>query len=304
MHRAEGGTRGGRTGRTRFHSRASEPEVLFTRFDVAEYSRNARGRIAVDPAAVAADPIDTVAAADLAFLWRLDSAGLSETRAMLSSWTANEARVTAFVATWAYERMWLAWAVRDLLDAMGARTGPRGRSSAGARARGVWVERIMPLAAPPVTAAVGESTTAGHMMRMALQEASLRAAYAEMSPRLGSEARRVVDEIVARRAEFVDFFQAEASARIARSRGEAAAAWLALVGWRPLRIVGVPDPDEVRALGNIFLTDDARARLAEAQRPARDLLRGVGLVPGTDRDGGPPPPPSRGLLTRRRTRGF
>jgi ZIP family zinc transporter len=58
---------------------------------------------------------------------------------------------------------------------------------------------------------------------------------------------------VSRRETFVDFYQREASARIARSRRERISARLALVGWEPLRVVGVPDPDEARALGNIFL---------------------------------------------------
>ena len=286
----------------RAFSDASRGDVLFTDFDVDAYVRGARGRIVVDAAAVT--PLDDITAADLAFLWRLDSAGLSETRSMLSCWTGNEARITAFIAPWSYERMWLAWALKDVLDAVGVRPEPRSRGRLGARLREAWVDRLMPLVVPPLAAAVGEPFTAGHMIRMALQEASLRAAYAEMLPRLDGEARRVVLEIVSRRDTFVDFYQREASARIGRSRRERASARLSLVGWEPLRIVGVPDPDEARALGNIFLTDDAAARLDAAQRPTLDLLDGVGLVPGTDRDGGPAPAPTRGLLARRRRHGL
>ncbi|MFV0450796.1 MAG: hypothetical protein ACK5LS_00910 [Propioniciclava sp.] len=287
----------------RTFSDPDHPAVLFTGFDVDAYARTARGKIAVDRAAVAAEPFDAITAADLAFLWRLDSAGLSETRAILSTWTGNEARITAFIATWAFDRMALSWAVRDLLDAAAARPDPRSRAGLGARARELWVERLMPLVAPGVTAVVGETTTAGHMIRMALQEASLQAAYAEMAPRLTGEARRVVELIVARRSDFIDFYHREASARIARSRPEAVAARLALVGWQPLRIVGIPDPDEARALATIFLTDEARARLAAAQEPTRALLRGIGLTPGSDRAGGPPPPPSKGLWARRKRHG-
>jgi hypothetical protein len=286
----------------RAFSDASRGDVLFTDFDVDAYVRGARGRIVVDAAAVT--PLDDITAADLAFLWRLDSAGLSETRSMLSCWTGNEARITAFIATWSYERMWLAWALKDVLDAVGVRPEPRSRGRLGARLREAWVDRLMPLVVPPLAAAIGEPFTAGHMIRMALQEASLRAAYAEMLPRLDGEARRVVLEIVSRRDTFIDFYQREASARIGRSRRERASARLSLVGWEPLRIVGVPDPDEARALGNIFLTDDAAARLDAAQRPTLDLLDGVGLVPGTDRDGGPAPAPTRGLLARRRRHGL
>ncbi|MGA4670065.1 hypothetical protein ACPCG0_09755 [Propionibacteriaceae bacterium Y1923] len=140
----------------------------------------------------------------------------------------------------------------------------------------------MPLVVPPAAAAIGETFTAGHMIRMALQEASLQAAYVEVAPRLTGEARRVVDEIIARRDTFIDFYHRETSARVARSRRERLSARIALVGWQPLRIVGVPDPDEPRAMGNLFLGADARARLDAAQRPTFDLLKGIDLVPGTD----------------------
>ncbi|MFT3889330.1 MAG: hypothetical protein QM713_14375 [Arachnia sp.] len=288
----------------RAFSDASRGDVLFTGFDVDAYTHNARGRIEVDAAAVAAAPFDAITAADLAFLWRLDSAGLSETRAMLSSWTGNEARITAFIATWSFERMWLGWAVRDLLEALGDRPEPRNRMRLSARIRDVWVERLMPLTVPPVASAIGEPFTAGHMIRMALQEASLQAAYAEILPRLEGEAHRVVAEVIARRDVFIDFYLRESSARIARSRRERAIARLALVGWQPLRIVGVPDLDEPRALGNIFLGDDAKERLRAAQRPALDLLRGIGLTQGSDRDGGPPPKPTAGLFARRKRHGL
>lgn len=288
----------------RVFSDPDRPEVLYTDFDVDAYARDARGRIPVDQAAVATDPPDPITAADLAFLWRLDSAGLSETRAILSSWTGNEARITAFIATWSFERMWLGWAVRDILTAVGDLPEPRNRLRLNARLREVWIERLMPLVVPPISAVAGEVTTVGHMIRMALQEASLRAAYTELLPRLSGEARRVVTEVIERRSTFIDYYHGETAARIARSRGEARSARLALVGWQPLRIVGVPDPDEQRAMGNIFLTPDARARLRDAQQPTLDLLRGIGLRPGTDRDGGPPPRPSPGLLARRRRHGL
>ena len=184
----------------------------FTTFDVAAYTRDAQGRIAVDQQAVA--PLDDRLRADLEFLWRLDSAGLSETRAILGNWTGNEARITAFVATWAVERMWLAWALRDILAAEGPKPEPRSHTRLTARLRDVWVERAMPVVVAPVAAVVGESITAGHMLRLALQEASLQATYAAVLPRLDGEAARVVTEIIARRATIVEFFELEASARI------------------------------------------------------------------------------------------
>src|SRR5690625_6222002 len=60
---------------------------------------------------------------------------------MLATWTGNEARVTAFLATWLVERYWLASALRDLLptdpaDADDPPHRPAGvRGPAGVRAR-------------------------------------------------------------------------------------------------------------------------------------------------------------------------
>lgn len=255
----------------RLHSDPADPQVLLTVFDVAAYTRQARGRIRIDPAAL--EPLDERLRADLSFLWRLEAAGLSEMRAVLSSWTANEARVTAFLATWAYERYWFARAVRDVLAADGGPLPEPTRRPLSSRLTGMYVSRLLPIVAPVWTSAVGETATAGHMARLAVQEASLRAAYRALLPRLRGETRRVVEEVVERRAEIIRFFRLEATARIRRSGAEAAAARMHLGGnWRPLRMVGVADADEVRAMASIFDTADARRELLDADATIRDLL--------------------------------
>ena len=282
----------------RQHSIAGRPLTLLTDFDVDAYNRNARGRIAVDGATVA--PLAAAERDDLAFLWRLDSAAISEARAFLATWTGNEARVTAFVATWAYERLWLSYAVRDLLVADGSPLPePLGRHTLRARLRDAYVERGLPLVAPIWTSIVGESVTAGHMARLAIQESSLQAAHRALLPRLDGEAARVVSTILERRDEMIRFFCMEASARITRSPQEARMAKLALhSGWKPLRIVGVADPDEPRAMASIFRTDGDRASLAAADDGLRRLLaeRPTGFRGAAS--------PSPGLLARKDRHGI
>lgn len=282
----------------RLHTFAGHPLTLHTEFDVAEYTRSSRGRIAVDRDAVHLTPD---VRDDLAFLWRLDSAHLAETRALLATWTGNEARITAFVATWAFERLWLAHAVRDLLTAGGHQLpSPLRRATLRARARGFYVERGLPVVAPIWTSIAGESVTAGHMARLAIQEAAFQAAYLALLPRLDGEAGRVVEEIARRREEMIGFFRLEAAARIARSPQEARMAKLHLGRrWRPLRIVGVADPDEPRALTSIFRTDEDRRRLTEADAALRRLLaeRPTAMFWGAQR-------PTPGLLSRRGRRGI
>lgn len=282
----------------RQHSVAGRPITMFTHFDVAAYTHEARGRIKVAKAKVAAMSHDMHA--DLAFLWRLDSAALSETRALLASWTGNEARITAFVATWAYERLWLSHALRDLLTARGsALPEPLGRPTARAKLRGWHVERVLPLTVPVWTNLVGESVTAGHMARLAVQEASLQAAGLALAARTEGETRRVLELIAERRETMIRFFQMEASARISRSPQEARmAAWHLGPRWRPFRVVGVADPDEARALASIFRDPSDRAKLKQADAGLRRLLleRPTGFWGATS--------PSPGLLSRRARSGI
>ena len=283
----------------RLHTVDGQPLTLHTEFDVEAYTRGSRGRIKVDKDAVG--PIKGEVRDDLAFLWRLDSAHLSETRALLATWTGNEGRITAFVATWAYERLWLAHAVRDLLIA--AAEGlpePLGRHTLTARIRALYVERGLPIVAPVWTSIAGESVTAGHMARLAIQEGALRAAYLALAPRLDGEARRVVEEVARRRNEMIRFFTLEAKARISRSPQEARMAKLHLhQGWRPLRVVGTADPDEPRAMRSIFRTDEDRARLAAADAELRQLLaeRPTAIFWGAQH-------PTPGLLSRKARRGI
>ena len=239
--------------------------VLTTSFDVGAYTRNARGPIKVDPAAV--DLPDDVRF-DLSYLWRVEQAALGDMRRMLASWTANEARITAFLGTWAYERYWNARALEDLLKA-GGHPGPEPLPHKGlhARALAFYVEYLLPGVASIGGILVGEPVTAGHMARMAYHEGALQAAYRPLLPRLEGEARRVVSEIIDRRADFVSFFRKEAEARVRRSTPERLSARLAVIRtWSPLRPDGVPDPEETVAYRRLFGSRQAKAEVTASDR--------------------------------------
>lgn len=277
--------------RGRLFSDAEHPIVLRTEFDVPGYLAQARGRIAVDSEHI---EISGDAARDLGFLWRLESSALAETRALLASWTSNEARITAFVTGWGYERYWLARALRDILESSPTpeaasattsadsapshtpeATSENSRSGLPSRLRGIWVERGLPILAPVIGGVVKEPLTAGHMARLAIQEATLRAAERAVSSRLHGEAARVLTEIIDRREEIIAFFRSEAVARIRRSRIEAVTARAHLMRpWAPLRIVGVAEPDEARALTSIFADAADRRRLIDSDAEIGEFLPG------------------------------
>lgn len=256
--------------RGRLFSDAEHPIVLRTAFDVDDYLAHARGRIEFDSERI---EVAGDVAHDLGFLWRLENSALAETRAMFASWTSNEARITAFVTGWGYERYWLARALRDMLETTLSPEDLRG--SKPRRLRGMWVERGLPILAPVVGGLVKEPLTAGHMARLAIQEAGLQAAERAVCARLSGEAARVLTEIIDRRETIVRFFRSEAVARIRRSRIEALTARAHLMRpWAPLRIVGVPEPDEAGALTSIFASASDRRRLIDSDAEIGRFLPG------------------------------
>lgn len=264
------------------HLDSSIARVVVTDFDVAKYGESARGRIPVSASDV---EIGGRTARDLAYLWRLEVAALLDMRALLSSWTGSEARITAFMATWAYERYWLARALRDVLEAAGSPLQPASAPPLSARVRDVGLDRLLPLTTPLLGQLLGEPLTAGHMARMAVLEGAQQVALGALELRLEGHARDVVAEVCRRRTDIVAFFRGEAAARIQRSTAERMVAWLYLQPpWAPLRVMGMRDALEVQALGSIFdtpasvtdleISDAAVGQLLPGRpTPALDLVR-------------------------------
>lgn len=250
--------------------------VLRTEFDVKAYQDDANGHLDITEFGGEPAQIDPETGRLLAFAWRLESSALSETRAILSTWTANEARIAAFIATWAFERFWMARALRDLLAEAGVDTTAPERRSVVASVKDVYAERVLPLVEPVFGGAVKEPVSAGHMARMALQEGALDVVERLLLARLHGKAHAVLSEVIRRRQEILRFFRAEAVARIRRSRAECAMARLHIAApWAPLRVVGVPDADESFALSHIFGSSTSWRLLAESDAVIGDLLPGT-----------------------------
>lgn len=254
--------------------------VLRTDFDVAAYVRRGTARLEVDTAQLAAEaPLGEDLRLVLGVLQRLEASALAESRAMLATSTGNEARITAFLATWMVDRFWQSRALRDLLtgDHPTDRPEPLHRPRPMHALRRLHVDRLQPLLSPLWTGLGGEAVTAGHMARMAIQEASLQAALVTVSRRLSGEARRVVDVVVGRHDAAVDFFTAEAIARLTRSRREAATARLVLALGSPLDGGGIIDPDLRAALAVLGADPHDRAALRRARYEITRLLPGPDL---------------------------
>lgn len=262
------------------HFDASITPVLRTEVDVAAYVRRGSSRLPVDAALLASEaPLEGDVRVALGVLQRLEASALAESRSMLATATGNEARITAFLATWLVDRFWQSRALRDVLtgDHPAERLLPRRRPGPLHTVRRLHVDRVQPLLSPLWTALAGEAITAGHMARMAVQEASLQAGLVAISRRAGGESLRVLDTVIERHQAAVDFFTAEAIGRIGRSGREALAARAVLCLGSPLAGGGLPDPDLPAALAVLGRTAADRSALHRARYEITRLLPGPDL---------------------------
>ncbi|MGO2313775.1 MAG: hypothetical protein ACTH6N_02850 [Brachybacterium tyrofermentans] len=272
--------------------------VVRTDFDVAAYAKRGTERIVVDSSQRAADgPLPAELRTTLGVLHRLEASALAESRAMLATSTGHEARITAFFATWLVERFWQSRALRDVLAGGDPASVTDAADTSEHRSalhplhalRRVHVDRVQPLLSPLWGIVTGEGVTAGHMARMAIQEASLQAALVAVSRQLDGEAQRVVDRVAERHDAAVGFFTAEAITRITRSRGEAISARAVLALSSPLHGGGLADAQLITALRVIGADTRDRAALRRARF---EITR---LLPGPDLAGGLPfPRPLKG----------
>src|SRR6185295_18427049 len=90
-------------------------------FDVREFARTARGshRAELDLSELAKSPLPADAARLIRILRDLERATMQRMRNLLVTATHKDARVTAFLTTWAFERFWIADALDYVLETAG-----------------------------------------------------------------------------------------------------------------------------------------------------------------------------------------
>ena len=89
------------------------------RFDVREFARTAVGthRDRLDPDALRARPLPADALHAVRVLRDLEAATMGRLRNVLVTATHKDARVTAFLVSWAFEKYWIADALTAVLEA-------------------------------------------------------------------------------------------------------------------------------------------------------------------------------------------
>ena len=111
-------------------------------FDVREFARTAQGSLRddVDLAAFAAAPLVPDVVRVLTSLAALEGATMAHLRNVLVTPTHKDARVTAFLVSWAFEKFWIADALHAIVDANGG-AAAQGVAAAGARGSSASVGR-------------------------------------------------------------------------------------------------------------------------------------------------------------------
>lgn len=202
------------------------------RFDVREFARTARGNhrdeLGLQGYADARLGLETLRA--LRYLGRLEGATMEQLRNLLVTATHKDARVTAFLVTWAFEKFWIADAIDVILEANGE---PRLHEIAeGERrtGRSESIERRGPIRRAIAGIAQGVPIVGVHMTMGLVDEWTTQAAYRVVSEASGSVILSpTITMILAVKERHLDFFDDEARRRLADSPRSATLARSALV---------------------------------------------------------------------------
>jgi hypothetical protein len=190
-------------------------------FSVRDYARTAVGsqRATIDLAGFAASPLKPETLRALRYAAALESDTMGHLRNVLVTATHKDARVTAFLGTWAFEKFWMADALQLVIDAhpQVSLPDPRRANPVVRFVREVR-ERVRPIFGSVRAARLGEDMVAVHMTAGTIDgwftEAALeRIVQLDPNPAL----RAVVDSIVATKTRQLGFFESQARDRLSAS---------------------------------------------------------------------------------------
>lgn len=185
-------------------------------FDVREFARTARGnhRGELDLEALSAADVDAEAARLIRTMRDLERHTMERMRNVLVTATHKDARVTAFLTTWAFEKFWIA----DALDAVLEATGHDVTSPEGTRRRSRFerAERRGPVARAIAGILAGPELVAAHVTTGLIDEWVTTAAYRRLGE-IAPAVRPVADLIVDLKSRHILFLAEDAERRLAES---------------------------------------------------------------------------------------
>jgi hypothetical protein len=189
-------------------------------FDVRAFTRTAQGRFRdeLDLNVFSGQPLAPDDRARIRFLARVEGASMEHLRDVLMTATHKDARVTAFLVTWAYEKQWIADALGAVLE---AHDEPALGEISEAAPRRRWSERRAwrgPMWRALKSIGQGDAVVAAHMAIGLIDGWVLAAGYDALADRAGSgPLTKVLDRIAAVKSRHEEFFAGEADRRLSAS---------------------------------------------------------------------------------------
>jgi hypothetical protein len=191
-----------------------------TRFNVRELARTARAnhRAELDLAEYEDAPLSPESLHAVRYLGRLESATMEHLRNLLVTATHKDARVTAFLVTWAFEKFWIADALDAVLEANGspkAQDVPEGKKR---HTRDEASERRGAVSRAISAIRLGVPIIAVHVTTGLIDEWITRAAYVRLAAASKSAAlASTVSMILDVKQRHADFFEDETRRRLDES---------------------------------------------------------------------------------------
>jgi hypothetical protein len=185
-------------------------------FDVREFARTARGshRSELDLTAIDAAGVDADTARLIRTLRDLERTTMERMRNLLVTATHKDARVTAFLTTWAFEKFWVADALDAVLEVSGHDlTSPEGSPR---KSRNERAERRGPIARAIAGNFAGPELVSAHVTTGLIDEWVTTAAYRRLGE-LAAPLRQVADMIIELKARHIRFLLQDATRRLTES---------------------------------------------------------------------------------------
>ncbi|HEX4059105.1 MAG TPA: hypothetical protein VHX87_12435 [Galbitalea sp.] len=190
------------------------------RFDVREFARTAQGnhRDTLQLAEYSKKPLNDDSVRMVRYLGRLESATMEHLRNLLVTATHKDARVTAFLVTWAFEKFWIADALDAVLEANGSprfQDAPEGKVR---KTRKEAADRRGPIRRALSGIRLGVPLIAVHTTQGLVDEWVTRAAYVRLSAQSKSAAlASTVSMILDIKKRHASFFDDESRSRLTQS---------------------------------------------------------------------------------------
>lgn len=212
-------------------------------------------------------PLSDEALRCLRYLRDLERATTRYLRQVLMTPTHKDARITAFLTTWAFEKYWIADALLAILE---QHVYPRVGSNSGAR------ERFAPIVRSLVDNTLGEKVIAAHLAIGTVDEVVTDAAYERIAGVASNpELTRTVHRIRDVKSRHLAFFNAETRDRLRRSSLARHLARTRLRrSWWPMGAGTQPAEETAYFLARVFATAPALAR---------EVDRRIQTLPGLER---------------------